>query len=671
MMRNKRSFWITVVVAVFLVGMMGLGCDDKDKSSKDGDKSVPDGGVDGGDEIDTAEELVNEQVEAHLATLTLEQKAAQMTEAQYEDVPMADLREMCYGSMFNGGGEAPIGDATPESLAADLDALQGAAVDGCGIPIFYGVDAVHGNAQVTGATVFPHNIGLGAAGDAAMVEQIGQVTARECRGVGILLNFSPQISVIRDERWGRAFEGYGETPEINAEMAAAIIKGLQGGGDLSSPEAVAATAKHFVGDGGTVGGQNLGTTEFGVETMRQIHLPPFQAAVEAKVSVVMPSYHNWLRDGQTHEMTMDGFSLTDILVNELGFDGFRLSDYDAVARANNVEHYTLENVTTAVNAGVDMSMIALDPGDYVDITGSGQSGIGAWVEYIVQGVNDGIIPAERVEDAARRILRIKYRMDLFANDFAKAFSNPTLRATVGSGEHMNLARKAVQKSLVLLQNNGVLPLSKADPIVVAGPWANCMGCQAGGWTVDWQGSVNYNPKQIKGETIIAGMMHVGTNVTFNEDGVDIAPGSKVVVVIGEIPYAEGAGDHESTDYFAQNPPPSVLLSAQRNYDILTGALDAGAEVVLVLISGRPLVIDDPRILNETAAIVAAWLPGSRGVGIADVLFGDAPFSGKLTHTWPRTYDQIPVNVNQQPDEAGNDAATTDVLYPYGYGLTYP
>lgn len=638
------------------------------------DPSEADAGPDGGGEtdsetgipVDTEEDArIEAAVDAMLATMTLEQKAAQMTEGQYEDVPASELRTACYGSVFNGGGEAPIGNATPDTLANSLDALQAAAVDGCGIPILYGVDAVHGNAQVTGATVFPHNIGLGATGDPALVEAIGRATAKECRGVGILLNFSPQISVIRDERWGRSYEGFGETPEINRQMASAVIRGLQAGGDLSDPGAVAATAKHFVGDGGTLDGANLGTTAFGMETLRAIHLPPFEAAVDLRVSSIMPSYHQWIRDGQTYEMTFDMLTLNDILIGELGFDGFRLSDYDAVARAEGVERYTDENVRQAITAGIDMSMVAMDSSDW-----GGTDGIADWMAGIVNGVTQGTIPAERVDDAVRRILRIKHRMDLFSNDFQKAFSNPALRAEIGSAAHMDLARQAVQKSLVLLENSGVLPLSKTEPVIVAGPWAGSMGCQSGGWTVDWQGSHTYGKNKIIGETIIEGMQQVGGSVTYNQDGSGIAAGSTVVVVIGEIPYAEGAGDHHSNDYFAKSPPPSVLLSEQQEYGVLTAALDAGAQVVLVIISGRPLVFDDPRILTDTAAIVAAWLPGSRGIGVADVLYGDAPFSGKLTHTWPRSYDQIPVNVNQQPDEDGVDATAVDVLYEYGYGLTY-
>ncbi len=344
-------------------------------------------------------------------------------------------------------------------------------------------------------------------------------------------------------------------------------------------------------------------------------------------------------------MTTDSYSLTEVLKNELGFDGFCLSDYDAVPQASDsvFATYTNENVAAAVNAGLDMAMIAA-PGA---------------IDAYISAIQSGQIPESRIDDAVRRILRIKVRMGLFENPF----SNPTLRAQIWSPEHQELAREAVRKSLVLLKNdNGALPLSKSESVTVAGPFADMMGAQAGGWTVGWQGEAFYNTDQVRGETILTGMQQVGSNVTFDSGAAGLQEGNKAVVVIGEYPYAEGNGDHG-------NNGSSVYLHDCPNYDVLTSALGSGAQIILVIISGRPMIIDS-EVLGKVDAVVAAWLPGSRGIGVADVLYGDQNFSGKLPHTWPSSFEQIPINVDKQPDEPGVDADAVTPLFPYGHGLTY-
>ncbi len=608
----------------------------------------------GGAVID--EVAVAAEVDRILSGMTLEQKAAQMTQIQFEDVTAASAGTACYGSIFNGGEELPFPN-NPATWAQTLDELQRATIEGCGIPMLYGIDAVHGNAKVIGSTVFPHEVGLGATRDPELIERIGRAVGRECRGVGIHLAFAPTLAVARDERWGRTYESFGETPELAAELGAAYIRGLQGGGDLSDPGAVAATAKHYFGDGATTNGTNAGVVEVGEATLRAIHLAPYQAAVEQNVAVVMPSYHQWLRDGQLHPMSTDAFSLTTLLKTELGFRGFCLSDYDAVPRAQGTAAdgsalpYTQEAVSASVDAGMDMAMVAMN------------GGVGAWTQYL----RSGAIAETRLDDAVRRILRIKVLMGLFADDHAKAFSNATLRSQIWSQEHQDLAREAVQKSLVLLKNDGVLPLDKAQAIKVVGPYADSMGAQAGGWTVSWQGSDQYGTAEVMGETILGGLAALGSDVEYASS---VASGDTVVAVVGERPSAEEFGDdgHKARD---TNTWASVRLHKQPGYTELQSALDAGARVVLVILSGRPLVIEDPTVLERCNAIVAAWLPGSRGIGVADVLFGDVNFTGKLPHTWPRTFEQIPVNVNRQADEPGLDAASTDVLFPYGYGLSYP
>jgi beta-glucosidase len=595
---------------------------------------------------------VSATVEAILSKLTFDQKTAQMTQIQFEDVSVASARTGCYGSIFNGGEELPF-DNNPDTWAETLDALQKATIEGCGVPILYGIDAVHGNAKVIGSTVFPHEVGLGATRDTALVERIGRAVGKECRGVGIHLAFAPTLAVARDERWGRTYESFGETPELSSELGAAYIKGLQGSGNLSDPGAVAATAKHYVGDGATKDGKNAGIVEVGEATIRAIHLPPYKAAIDQKVATVMPSYHQWLMDGQLQYMSVNRFALTDLLRNELGFPGFCLSDYDAVARTNGATNpsYSQDAVSASVNAGMDMAMVAM------------KGGVGEWLRFL----RSGEISEARIDDAVRRILRIKVSMGLFDDDFAKAYSSVSLREEIWSKEHQALAREAVQKSLVLLKNDGTLPLDKAQPIKVVGPYADSMGAQAGGWTVSWQGKDQYGTNEVKGETILGGLKALGSQV---EQAATVAGGDTVIAVVGERPSAEEYGDdgHQANDRSSNWA--SVRLQKQTGYSELQDALTAGAKVILVIMSGRPLIIDDPSVVDRCSAIVEAWLPGSRGIGVADVLFGDVDFSGKLPHTWPRTFEQIPVNVNKQSDEPGNDAASTDVLYPYGYGLSY-
>jgi beta-glucosidase len=608
----------------------------------------------GGPSIDEAK--VDAEVDEILSRLTLEQKTAQMTEVQFEDVSADSARTGCYGSIFNGGEELPF-DNNPASWAKALDELQKATIEGCGIPMLYGIDAVHGNAKVIGSTVFPHEVGLGATRDADLVERIGRAVGRECRGAGIHLVFAPTLAVARDERWGRTYESFGETPELNQELGAAYIQGLQGGGDLSDPGAVAATAKHYVGDGATKDGKNAGVVEVGEPTLRALHVPPYEAAIARNVAAIMPSYHQWLMDGQLQYMSVNAFALTDLLKDELGFEGFCLSDYDAVPRTQGGSSdgmplpYTQSVVSASVNAGMDMAMVAME------------GGVGAWLGFL----RSGQIPEARIDDAVRRILRIKVSMGLFDDDFAKAYSNATLRSQTWSQEHQDLAREAVQKSLVLLKNDGILPLDKTQPIKVVGPYADSMGAQAGGWTVSWQGSDQYGTNQVKGETILAGLKTLGKSVEYASS---VASGDTVVAVVGERPSAEQYGDDGVQALDGSSHWASVRLHPQIGYDELEQALAAGAKVILVILSGRPLVIEDTGLVDQCSAIVAAWLPGSRGIGVADALFGDVDFSGKLPHTWPRSFEQIPVNVDQQSDEPGNDAQSTDVLYPYGYGLSY-
>ncbi len=661
--RSATTLLCLALLALGNAGCQGASSSDTDSPGAGGSPPVQGGNAGagaGGAASDPEAPIIDEvavaaRVEEILSGMTLEQKTAQMTQIQFEDVTTDGARAECYGSIFNGGEELPFSN-DPATWAQTLDGLQQATIEGCGIPMLYAIDAVHGNAKVIGSTVFPHEVGLGATGDADLVERIGRAVGGECRGAGIHWVFAPTLAVARDERWGRTYESFGETPELSSKLGTAYIKGLQGGGDLSDPASVAATAKHYVGDGATTGGINAGVVEVGDATLRAIHLPPYQAAMVQNPASVMPSYHQWFRDGQLHYMSTDDYALNGLLKNELGFKGFCISDYDAVARTRGNAAdgsqlpYSQDAVSTSVNAGMDMAMVAMD------------GGVGDWLSYL----RSGAIPQNRIDDAVRRILRIKVLMGLFDDNSSKAFSNATLRSQIWSQEHQDLAREAVQKSLVLLQNDGILPLAKDQAIKVVGPYADSMGAQAGGWTVSWQGSDQYGTSEVMGETILAGLMAVGSNVAYSSS---ITAGDVVIAVVGERPSAEEFGDdgHKARD---TNTWASVRLHKQPGYAELQAALTAGARVILVIMSGRPLVIEDPAVLANCSAIVEAWLPGSRGIGVADVLFGDVDFTGKLPHTWPRTFEQIPVNVSKQSDEPGYDAASTDVLYPYGYGLSY-
>lgn len=615
--------------------------------------------------------VINAKVDSLLALMTPDEKIRQTAEVLVDIISTQNLTDNMYGSVFNGGG-CPFPSNTKETWVQNLDAMHDAAAQSrLGIPILYGIDAVHGNGTVQGATIFPHNIGMGATGDTALVAKMANITAKECRALGINLNFGPAISVVRDERWGRSYEGYGETPEINAMMAAAYVRGLQGFGDMTRPDAMAACAKHFIGDGGTTDGINGGVTELTEATMRAVHLPPYEAAVAEKVACIMPSYNAWSRDGQQIRCTNDKASLTDMLKTGLNWDGFCLSDWDAIPQATGASVYNEENVSSSINAGIDMAMIAKI---WEATTQEGQQEeVRNYIAALTMKVADNTVPSTRLDDAVRRILRVKFRLGLFEN----AKSNPTFLAEFGSAAHRAVARECVQKSLVLLKNEGnALPLQKTEKIVVVGPFANKLGAQCGGWTIAWQGGEDIGG--IAGTTILQGLQEIGgtENVTFDETGNNLGDASKIVLVIGETPYAEGMGDHgfANTTYAAcpgcdryRNQKMSIYLSDVPNWEVMERCFSSGKPVVLVLISGRPMIINSE--LEQSAAFVAAWLPGSEGGGVADVLYGDAPFSGKLKHTWPSSFEQIPINSGaQHTDEKKGNGGTP--LFEYDFGLTY-
>jgi beta-glucosidase len=576
-------------------------------------------------------------VEALLARMTLGEKVGQMTQPDLASVTPADVTELRVGSVLSGGSSDPEAGNSMEAWRDMYESFQAAALETrLGIPILYGVDAVHGHSNVLGAVIFPHNIGLGATRDADLVRRIAEITAKEMRATGIEWTFAPAISVPRDERWGRTYEGFSEDPELVSELGAAAIVGYQRGGDLRHPLAVLATAKHYLGDGGTVPGSSVLGDSTGLDQgdmplseaeMRRIHLYPYRAAVDAGVGTIMPSYSSW--NGQ--KISGDAYLLTDVLKGELGFDGFLISDYNAIQQL----HPDFKTaVAMSINAGMDMGMI---PSDYR-----------RFIATLIELVEEGTIPESRIDDAVRRILRVKHAMGMLDDDFSPR-ADRALAADFGSAAHREVAREAVRKSLVLLKNDGALPLSRqAARIHVVGVAADDIGIQSGGWTIDWQGGTG--EITTGGTTILEALRSAagpGTQVTWSADGAGAEGADAVVVVIGEEPYAEMVGDRLDL----------TLPEDQR--ELVARAAATGVPTTVVLISGRPLIINDA--LAHADAFVAAWLPGTEGAGVAEVLFGDHAPTGKLPFTWPRSMDQLPINVGD---------ADYDPLFPFGFGLTY-
>jgi beta-glucosidase len=558
-----------------------------------------------------------------MSRMTLDDKLGQMMQAERLGVKSPqDVTTGRLGSLLSGGSSQPTPN-TPVTWADMYDGFQKAALaTPLGIPLIYGVDAVHGHNGLYGATVFPHNIGLGATRDPRLVEKIGRATAEEVSGTGIDWDFAPCLCVARNDRWGRTYESFGEVPQLATEMTS-IITGLQGR-SLNQPGSVMATAKHYVGDGGTTGGVNEGNTEIGEQELRQIHLPPFKAAVQRGVGSVMISYSSW----NSVKMHAGSYLINDVLKKELGFQGIVVSDYNGVDKIDGKTGFTPEEVEASINAGIDMVMVPYEWQKFIDT-----------LRGLVQ---EGRVPLSRVDDANKRILTKKFELGLFEHPL----TDRRFLSTIGSKQHRDLARQAVRESQVLLKNeNHVLPLGKRDKIFVAGKSADDIGNQSGGWTVGWQGT---SGPVIPGTTILQGIEKSSSKVTYAKDGTGIDPSYDVAVaVVGETPYAEGKGDR----------PQGMGLDAA-DLATLQKLKDSGVPTVVVLVSGRPL--DIAAQLPDWAGLVESWLPGSEGQGVADVLFGDYNPTGKLPVTWMRSADQQPINVGD-----GKPA-----LFPFGYGLRY-
>ncbi len=567
---------------------------------------------------------ISERVEQLLSQMNLDEKIGQMTQAERNALTsISDIKTYFLGSLLSGGGSSPSTNSA-QSWADMYDLFQQAALQTrLKIPMIYGIDAVHGHNNVFGATIFPHNIGLGCTSNPQLIQEAARVTAEEVSGTGIDWTFAPCIATVRDERWGRTYEGFGETAELSISMADAMVRGYQGT-ILSDNGNILACAKHFLGDGGTFGGDDQGNVIADEQTIRQLHLQGYVSAINAGVKSIMVSYSS-INGQKMHGST---YWITDVLKGELGFKGFVVSDWQGIDQLPGDYKSDIQN---SINAGVDMVMV---PNNFKE-----------FIQFLKELVNENKVSIDRINDAVRRILTVKFELGLFE----KPFTDRSFTSTVGSTQHREVARRCVRESLVLLKNqNNILPLSKnLTRIHIAGKNAIDIGNQCGGWTISWQGG---SGDITLGTSIYHGIkaaVSSSTIITYTYEGINSDGADVGIVVVGETPYAEGNGDSQNLELDQQD------LTTINNFK------NAGIPYIIVLVSGRPMIIDN--VLEDCDAFVAAWLPGTEGQGIADVLFGDYNFTGKLSHSWPRSMNQIPINFGD---------TNYDPLFPYGFGLTY-
>ena len=585
------------------------------------------------------------RVEQLLSRLTPAQKVGQLIQADIGSITPDDLRHYPLGSILNGGNSSPRDDklAAPSEWLMLADRFYDAAMAASpiGLPLLWGTDAVHGHNNIPGATIFPHNIGLGATHDPELVRRIGEITALEVRVTGLDWAFSPTVAVARDARWGRTYESFAENPALVREYAAAMVEGLQGTPgrpQFLGAAHVLATAKHFLGDGGTEGGRDEGDNPAPESELRDVDAAGYVAAIGAGAQTVMASYSSW----QGVKMHGNQALLTSVLKGRLGFDGLLLGDWNGHAQ---LPGCTAVRCAAAIDAGIDVLMT---PDGWRELYGNMLSQVGS-----------GEIPAARFDDAVRRVLRVKLRahLDTQGRPSSRPFAGHY--ELLGAAAHRAVARQAVRESLVLLKNRDhLLPLLPRAHVLVAGDGADSIARQSGGWTIDWQGT-EPNQDFPHGETVYAGIAHCvqagGGSVTLSPDGEFTTRPDVAIVVFGEHPYAEFAGDVPTLEYSPGNKHDLALLRRLRMQDI---------PVVAVFLSGRPLWVNAE--LNASDSFVAAWLPGPEGGGIADVLFRSADgavrydFRGRLPFSWPRS--PRPPAVDGRRGEPP--------LFPYGYGLRY-
>ncbi|KAJ0982589.1 hypothetical protein J5N97_010844 [Dioscorea zingiberensis] len=584
---------------------------------------------------------LEKRIDDLMGRMTLAEKIGQMTQIERANATADVMKKYFIGSALSGGGSVPFPQASAKVWVNMVNEIQkGALSTRLGIPMIYGIDAIHGHNNVYNATIFPHNIGLGATRDPELVRKIGAATALEVRATGIPYTFAPCLAVCRDPRWGRCYESFSEDPSIVKEMTE-IIHGLQGEPPspkgvpyVSGKDKVAACAKHYVGDGGTHNGINENNTIISFHDLLRIHMSAYNDAIIKGVSTVMVSYSSL--NGE--KMHANQYMISEFLKGTLHFKGFVISDWQGIDKITTPigANYTY-SVQAGINAGIDMVMV---PYNYTD-----------FINNLTSLVETKVIPMSRIDDAVRRILRVKFSMGLFENPMA----DPSFVDQLGKKEHRDLAREAVRKSLVLLKNGKnqsepMLPLpKKTSKILVAGAHADNLGYQCGGWTITWQGD---SGNTTVGTTILDGIKSTvdpTTSVIYSENPdtsfIKSHNFSYAIVVVGETPYAETNGD--SLNLTIAEPGPSIILN-------VCGAM----KCVVVIVSGRPVVIEP--YVASIDALVAAWLPGTEGQGVSDVLFGDHGFTGRLPRTWFKSVDQLPMNVGDPH---------YDPLFPFNFGLT--
>ena len=580
---------------------------------------------------------IDGEVSKLVSSMTLEEKIGQMTQVDYRYLAdKADIGKYFLGSILSGGGSTPPTNQ-PSSWVDLYNSFQGEALKTrLKIPLIYGIDAVHGHNNVLGATMFPHNIGLGCANDKALVQEIAAATAAEVKATGLDWTFAPCVAVAQDERWGRTYESFSEDSEIVTELGVASTIGYQG--RTLNKNSVLACAKHFVGDGNTVFGTGTnwykidrGDVVLDEEELRSKYIKPFQESIKMGVGSIMVSYNSW----KGKKLHGHKYLINDVLKKELKFDGIVVSDWAGI---NELDKDYKTCIIQSINAGIDMNMVpgSLNPDDnsYDD-----------FIRLAIESVKEGSIPMERIDDAVSRILKIKKKLGLFD----KPIKAPKNTDVVGSKKHRDLARKSVRKSLVLLKNKGdILPLNKdSGKITLVGEHADNIGYQSGGWTIHWQGgSGDITP----GTTILDAFKSAvadSNSIHYSKYGENLLNPDVVVVVVGEKPYSEGVGDRESLHF------------SDEDIKLLKKVKNSNLPYVVVLISGRPMIINEA--LAESDAFVAAWLPGTEGKGISDVIFGDYNFTGRLSMTWPKSMKQIPINYGD---------SNYDPLFQFGFGLSY-
>lgn len=585
-------------------------------------------------------------IEAHvnetLAGMSLEEKVGQIIQADIASITPEEAARFHIGSVLNGGDSGPGGDlrAKPQVWLDLADAFWDASTAGGGVPLLWGTDAVHGHANIVGATIFPHNIGLGAARDPDLIERISAITATEIAVTGLDWNFAPVLAAPRNLRWGRTYEGYSENPEIIISYAPSVVYGLQGHPntpEFLGPNKVLATAKHFLGDGGTVDGVDQGETDASEEELRDIHGAGYGPAIEAGVQTVMASYSSW--GGRKMHGRKD--LLTDVLVGQMGFEGFVVGDWNGHGQ---IRGCTEVNCPDALLAGIDMFMAPDSWRGLFDTT--------------LNQVRDGTIPVARLDEAVARILRVKRRYRLAERGRPSSRPLAGQFELLGAPEHRAVAREAVRKSLVLLKNENILPLPANARVLVAGDGADSMSKQTGGWTLSWQGNGNTREHFPGAQTVFEGLHEAlvagGGDAVLSVDGHYTTRPDAAIVVFGEDPYAEFEGDRADVD-FADDGPLALLQRLDQ----------ADVPTIAVFLSGRPLYTTPE--MESADAFVAAWLPGSEGGGIADLLIGDvsgaarSDFSGALSFSWPANPDQAAMNIGDEDYQP---------LFPYGFGLNY-